>query len=106
MFASGGHSEQIFAIGIPSTRLLRSIAVYTPERERLLGEAHDEQAQPTEDLGAAVGVDGVQRHARELPHERDLPQQNRPPCGARGQDHPDRGKEEPAIRNVRDRRAM
>lgn len=31
MFASGGHSGQVFAIGVPSMRLLRSIAVFTPE---------------------------------------------------------------------------
>ena len=31
MFASGGHSGQVFAIGIPSMRLLKDIAVFTPE---------------------------------------------------------------------------
>lgn len=31
MFASGGHSGQVFAIGVPSMRLLRSIATFTPE---------------------------------------------------------------------------
>jgi len=31
MFASGGHSGQVFAIGVPSMRMLRSIAVFTPE---------------------------------------------------------------------------
>lgn len=31
MFASGGHSGQVFVIGIPSMRLLRTIAVFTPE---------------------------------------------------------------------------
>ncbi len=31
MFASGGHSGQVFAIGVPSMRLLRSIGVFTPE---------------------------------------------------------------------------
>ncbi len=31
MFASGGQSGQVFAIGVPSMRLLRSIAVFTPE---------------------------------------------------------------------------
>ncbi|MBM4111797.1 MAG: Sec-dependent nitrous-oxide reductase [Phycisphaerae bacterium] len=30
-FASGGQSGQVFAIGVPSMRLLRSIAVFTPE---------------------------------------------------------------------------
>jgi nitrous-oxide reductase len=31
MFASGGHSGQMFAIGLPSMRLLRTTAVFTPE---------------------------------------------------------------------------
>lgn len=31
MFASGGHSGQVFAIGVPSMRLIRTIAVFTPE---------------------------------------------------------------------------
>ncbi len=31
MFASGGHSGQVFVIGMPSMRILRSIAVFTPE---------------------------------------------------------------------------
>ena len=31
LFASGGHSGQILAFGIPSMRLLKSIAVFTPE---------------------------------------------------------------------------
>jgi len=31
LFASGGHSGQVFVIGVPSMRLLRTIAVFTPE---------------------------------------------------------------------------
>ncbi|MCA9293185.1 MAG: Sec-dependent nitrous-oxide reductase [Phycisphaerales bacterium] len=31
IFSSGGHSGQVFVIGVPSMRLLRSIAVFTPE---------------------------------------------------------------------------
>ena len=31
MFASGGHSGQVFVIGLPSMRLLRVIATFTPE---------------------------------------------------------------------------
>jgi len=31
MMASGGHSGQVFVIGVPSMRLLREIAVFTPE---------------------------------------------------------------------------
>ncbi len=31
MFASGGHSGQMFVIGMPSMRMLKTIAVFTPE---------------------------------------------------------------------------
>lgn len=31
LFSSGGHSGQVFVIGVPSMRLLRSIGVFTPE---------------------------------------------------------------------------
>ena len=31
MFASGGHSGQLFVVGIPSMRLLKTIGVFTPE---------------------------------------------------------------------------
>ena len=31
MFSSGGHSGQVFVIGMPSMRLLRTIGVFTPE---------------------------------------------------------------------------
>ena len=31
MFASGGHAGKVFVIGLPSMRILKSIAVFTPE---------------------------------------------------------------------------
>ena len=31
MFASGGHAGQVFVIGMPSMRMLKTIAVFTPE---------------------------------------------------------------------------
>lgn len=31
MFASGGHAGQMFVIGVPSMRLLKTVAVFTPE---------------------------------------------------------------------------
>jgi nitrous-oxide reductase len=31
LFASGGHSGQVHVIGLPSMRLLKTIAVFTPE---------------------------------------------------------------------------
>ncbi|HZW11485.1 MAG TPA: Sec-dependent nitrous-oxide reductase [Phycisphaerales bacterium] len=41
LFASGGQSGQVFAIGVPSMRLLRSIAVFTPESWQGYGFAGD-----------------------------------------------------------------
>jgi len=41
LFSSGGQSGQIFAIGVPSMRLLRSIAVFTPESWQGYGFAGD-----------------------------------------------------------------
>ena len=31
MFASGGHSGQVIAVGLPSMRILKVIAVFTPD---------------------------------------------------------------------------
>ncbi|MCZ7667855.1 MAG: hypothetical protein M5U34_11920 [Chloroflexi bacterium] len=31
MFASGGHSGQVYVIGLPSMRIIKQIAVFTPE---------------------------------------------------------------------------
>ena len=31
LFASGGHSGQVHVIGVPSMRLLKTVAVFTPE---------------------------------------------------------------------------
>ncbi|MBL8991383.1 MAG: Sec-dependent nitrous-oxide reductase [Phycisphaerae bacterium] len=41
MFSSGGQSGQVFAIGVPSMRLLRSISVFTPESWQGYGFAGD-----------------------------------------------------------------
>jgi nitrous-oxide reductase len=42
LFSSGGQSGQVFAIGVPSMRLLRSIAVFTPEPWQGYGYAGDQ----------------------------------------------------------------
>ncbi|MBX3323322.1 MAG: Sec-dependent nitrous-oxide reductase [Phycisphaeraceae bacterium] len=42
LFSSGGHSGQIHAIGVPSMRLLRTIAVFTPEPWQGYGYSGDE----------------------------------------------------------------
>src|SRR5918994_496285 len=41
LFASGGHSGQVFVIGLPSMRLLKSIAVFTPEPWQGYGYGND-----------------------------------------------------------------
>ena len=41
LFSSGGQSGQVFAIGVPSRRLLRSIAVFTTEPWQGSGIAGD-----------------------------------------------------------------
>ncbi len=41
MFASGGHSGQVFAIGMPSMRILKEIAVFTPEPWQGYGTGSD-----------------------------------------------------------------
>ncbi len=43
MFASGGHSGQVIAIGIPSMRILKNIAVFTPEPWQGWGYGNVEQ---------------------------------------------------------------
>ncbi|QOJ01841.1 MAG: Sec-dependent nitrous-oxide reductase [Phycisphaeraceae bacterium] len=42
LFSSGGQSGQVYAIGVPSMRLLRSIAVFTPESWQGYGFAGDQ----------------------------------------------------------------
>jgi len=42
LFSSGGQSGQVFAIGVPSMRLLRSISVFTPESWQGYGFAGNE----------------------------------------------------------------
>lgn len=44
MFASGGHSGQVIAIGIPSMRILKNIAVFTPESWQGYGYSADTKA--------------------------------------------------------------
>ncbi len=56
MFASGGQSGQIFVIGLPSMRLLRTIAVFTPEPWQ--GYGYGAKGEPLET--AAIGADGEQ----------------------------------------------
>ncbi|MCC6167403.1 MAG: Sec-dependent nitrous-oxide reductase [Caldilineaceae bacterium] len=54
MFASGGHSGQMIAIGLPSMRILKNIAVFTPEAWQGYGFG----AKDTEAVLDAGNVDG------------------------------------------------
>lgn len=53
MFASGGHSGQVIAIGLPSMRILKNIAVFTPESWQGYGYDTD-----TKDILAGGKVEG------------------------------------------------
>ncbi len=54
MFASGGHSGQMFVIGLPSMRLLRTIAVFTPEPWQGYGYGVKESPIVAEEAGTNV----------------------------------------------------
>ncbi|MBI4372798.1 MAG: cytochrome C, partial [Candidatus Omnitrophica bacterium] len=56
MFASGGHSGQMFAIGLPSMRLLRTIAVFTPEPWQ--GYGYGVKESPFNDPKSVISADG------------------------------------------------
>jgi nitrous-oxide reductase len=45
MFASGGHSGQVYVIGVPSMRLLKVIAVFTPEPWQGFGVGSEESEE-------------------------------------------------------------
>jgi nitrous-oxide reductase len=55
MFASGGHSGQVLAIGLPSMRLLRTIAVFTPEPWQGYGYGVKESALQNNGEPAGIG---------------------------------------------------
>lgn len=54
MFASGGHSGQVYVIGIPSMRIIKTIAVFTPEPWQGYGYG----AQGTMEVLAGGNIDG------------------------------------------------
>lgn len=58
LFASGGHSGQIHVLGVPSLRLLKTIAVFTPEPWQGYGYGAD---WSTEALGGGDGDEGALR---------------------------------------------
>src|SRR6188508_2435041 len=54
LFASGGHSGQVHVIGVPSMRLLKTIAVFTPEPWQGYGYGAD-WSEDALSAGAAAG---------------------------------------------------
>lgn len=66
LFASGGHSGQVHVIGVPSMRLLKTIAVFTPEPWQGYGYGADwsEQALSGED-GEAHGPHAASNSPKE-----------------------------------------
>src|SRR5262245_51332805 len=63
LFASGGHSGQIHVIGVPSMRLLKTIAVFTPEPWQGYGYGADWSEE------ALNGDDGHGPHVANGPKE-------------------------------------
>ena len=55
LFASGGHSGQVHVIGVPSMRLLKTIAVFTPEPWQGYGYGADWSEMSLGDTGATNG---------------------------------------------------
>ncbi|MEZ5331831.1 MAG: Sec-dependent nitrous-oxide reductase [Thermoanaerobaculia bacterium] len=63
MFSSGGHSGQLFAIGVPSMRILKVIAVFTPEPWQGWGFNDETRA-----VLAAGNPEGVELHWADTHH--------------------------------------
>ena len=55
LFASGGHSGQVHVIGVPSMRLLKTIAVFTPEPWQGYGYGADWSEMALADTGVTNG---------------------------------------------------
>lgn len=55
MFASGGHSGQVLVIGVPSMRLLKVIAAYTPEPWQGFGTGSKESEELLEGANMPLG---------------------------------------------------
>jgi len=57
MFASGGHSGQVYVIGVPSMRLLKVIAVFTPEPWQGFGVGSEESEEILKSGYMPIGKD-------------------------------------------------
>lgn len=56
LFASGGHSGQVHVVGVPSMRLLKTIAVFTPEPWQGYGYGADWSEQALDSVSARAGA--------------------------------------------------
>ncbi len=63
MFSSGGHSGQVFVIGVPSMRLLKVIAAFTPEPWQGFGFGSEESEKILNSGNMPIGKDGTLRWA-------------------------------------------
>ena len=72
MFSSGGHSGQMFVIGMPSMRLLRTIAVFTPEPWQGYGFGAGEEVLAGGDINGATGALGGYTSSRAERNQRRL----------------------------------
>ncbi len=65
LFASGGHSGQVHVIGVPSMRLLKTIAVFTPEPWQGYGYGADWSEMSLGDTGETNGHGPARGHQRQ-----------------------------------------
>lgn len=63
MFSSGGHSGQVFVIGVPSMRLLKVIAAFTPEPWQGFGFGSEESEKILDSGNMPLGTDRTLRWA-------------------------------------------
>ena len=110
MFSSGGHAGQVFAIGMPSMRLLKTIAVFTPEPwqgygygadwgDKVLKEGNPGRhravlgryapPRPQRDRRRVRRPLVVHQRPRERPRRHDRPEGLPHQAGARRPQHPD-----------------
>jgi nitrous-oxide reductase len=73
LFASGGHSGQVHVIGVPSMRLLKTIAVFTPEPWQGYGYGADWSESALGEEGEGGGPHAGEDHRR---HDRGRGEEN------------------------------
>ena len=68
MFASGGHSGQVIAIGMPSMRILKVIAVFTPDPWQGYGYGVKDSPLDLSSEGVTVEGNPSPGRIRTIPH--------------------------------------